>query len=63
MSVLSKMIRERAEWSHQQKVVVERHNYSRAIMEYITLTILCILPCLVYAYRDKITMVVHKLFI
>jgi len=62
MSVLSKIVRERAEWSNQQKVIAERHYHAKILLEYITLTILCILPCLVYAYRDKIGMIVHKLF-
>lgn len=61
MSVLSKLIREREEWTNRQKVLVARHHHTRMIMDYVTAAFICMLPFIVFMFRDKILLMMRHL--
>ncbi|OGV69261.1 MAG: hypothetical protein A2283_21740 [Lentisphaerae bacterium RIFOXYA12_FULL_48_11] len=61
MSVLTKLVREREEWINRQKVLVARNHQAKMIMDYVTATFICMLPFIVFMFRDKILLMMRYL--
>lgn len=61
MSVLSKMIRDREEWANRQKVLVERHNHTKVVADQLMAVFICMLPFIVFMFRDKILLLLKHL--
>lgn len=61
MSVLSKMIKERAEWANQNRVIAARQHQTRIIADYLMTVVFCILPAILFVFRDKIILMIKTL--
>ena len=61
MSVLREIIKEREDWTNQQKVIDKRRHHTKAFVDYVMTLIYCVLPALVIVFWGKIVLLIKTL--